>query len=68
MGNHRDDRRDLLRLPNIRILPNARNIDDVLARTRMLLMPSLWYEGFGLIVMESMLRGIPVVSRAIPAG
>ena len=25
-------------------------------------MPSLWYEGFGLIVMEAMLRGIPVVS------
>ena len=25
-------------------------------------MPSLWYEGFGLIVMESMLRGIPVVA------
>src|SRR5262249_13653803 len=41
---------------------NARNIDDVLARTRVLLMPSLWYEGFGLIVMESMLRGIPVVA------
>jgi len=33
-----------------------------LARTRVLLMPSLWYEGFGLIVMESMLRGIPVVA------
>ena len=28
----------------------------------MLLMPSLWYEGFGLIVMEAMLRGIPVVA------
>src|SRR5579871_5452782 len=25
-------------------------------------MPSLWYEGFGLIVMENMLRGIPVVA------
>ena len=25
-------------------------------------MPSLWYEGFGLIVMEAMLRGIPVVA------
>jgi glycosyltransferase involved in cell wall biosynthesis len=27
-----------------------------------LLNPSLWYEGFGLIVMEAMLRGIPVVA------
>jgi len=27
-----------------------------------LLMPSLWYEGFGLIVMEAMLRGIPVIA------
>ena len=61
-GTTAEDRRDLLRLPNVRILPNARNIDDVLARTRVLLMPSLWYEGFGLIVMESMLRGIPVVA------
>jgi len=61
-GTTRADRRALERLPNVRILPNARNIVDVLARTRVLLMPSLWYEGFGLIVMESMLRGIPVVS------
>jgi len=61
-GTTSDDRRALGRLPNVRILPNARNIDDVLSHTRVLLMPSLWYEGFGLIVMESMLRGIPVVS------
>jgi glycosyltransferase involved in cell wall biosynthesis len=61
-GTTRADRRALERLPNVHILPNARNIEDVLARTRILLMPSLWYEGFGLIVMESMLRGIPVVS------
>src|SRR3954454_5173989 len=61
-GTTAEDRHDLLSLPNARILPNARNIDDVLARTRILLMPSLWYEGFGLIVMEAMLRGIPVVS------
>jgi glycosyltransferase involved in cell wall biosynthesis len=61
-GTTADDRRELERLPNIRFLPNARSIDEVLARTRMLLMPSLWYEGFGLIVIESMLRGIPVVA------
>jgi glycosyltransferase involved in cell wall biosynthesis len=61
-GTTTEDRHDLLRQPNIKILPNARQIDDILARTRILLMPSLWYEGFGLIVMEAMLRGIPVIS------
>ena len=25
-------------------------------------MPSLWYEGFGLIAMEAMLRGLPVIA------
>ena len=61
-GTTGGDRRALGRCGNVRVLPNARDIDDVLAATRVLLMPSLWYEGFGLIVMESMLRGIPVVA------
>ncbi|MBS1855860.1 MAG: glycosyltransferase family 4 protein [Acidobacteria bacterium] len=61
-GTTAGDRRALARAGNVEVLPNARNIDDVLARTRVLLMPSLWYEGFGLIVMEAMLRGIPVVA------
>jgi len=56
------DRRALERLPNVRFLPNVKDIDEVLAQTRVLLNPSLWYEGFGLIVMEAMLRGIPVVA------
>jgi glycosyltransferase involved in cell wall biosynthesis len=56
------DRQALECLPNVRFLPNAREIDDILSGTRVLLMPSLWYEGFGLIVMEAMLRGIPVVA------
>jgi glycosyltransferase involved in cell wall biosynthesis len=61
-GTTGEDRRALDRMPNIRILPNPKNIDQVLAQTRLLLNPALWYEGFGLIVMESMLRGIPVVA------
>jgi glycosyltransferase involved in cell wall biosynthesis len=61
-GTTAGDRRALEALPNVRFLPNARRIDDILAATRILLMPSLWYEGFGLIVMEAMLRGIPVVA------
>jgi glycosyltransferase involved in cell wall biosynthesis len=52
----------LARLPNVEILPNPAGIEELLRGTRILLMPSLWYEGFGLIVMEAMLRGIPVVA------
>src|ERR1035441_1230429 len=39
------DRRALERLANVRFLPNVKDIDEVLARTRVLLNPSLWYEG-----------------------
>ncbi len=61
-GTTAEDRRAISRFPNIRFLPNAKHIDDVLAQSRLLVMPSLWYEGFGLIVMEAMLRGIPVIA------
>ena len=61
-GTTREDRREMAALPNIALLPNCRDIERMLERTRVLLMPSLWYEGFGLIVMEAMLRGIPVVA------
>jgi glycosyltransferase involved in cell wall biosynthesis len=43
-------------------LQSVPQIDDVLSRSRLLLMPSLWYEGFGLIAMEAMLRGLPVIA------
>jgi surfactin synthase thioesterase subunit/glycosyltransferase involved in cell wall biosynthesis len=56
------DREPLLALSNVTVLEPVREIDDLLRRTRVLLMPSLWYEGFGLIVMEAMLRGIPVIA------
>jgi len=61
-GTTSEDRRALERLPNVEILPNPATIDELLQGTRILLMPSLWHEGFGLIVMEAMLRGIPVVA------
>jgi glycosyltransferase involved in cell wall biosynthesis len=47
---------------NIAILPRVRRIEQFLERTKVLLMPSLWLEGFGLIVMEAMLRGVPVIA------
>jgi glycosyltransferase involved in cell wall biosynthesis len=56
------DRAHLAAHPNITMLPNCRHIAEFLGRTRILLMPSLWYEGFGLAVMEAMLHGIPVIA------
>ena len=55
----------LQRLRNVRILPPVENIEDVLGQTRVLLVPSLWGEGYGLIAVEAMLRGIPVLASDI---
>ena len=61
-GTTRRDRDALSRLGNVTILETVPGIDDVLSRSRLLLMPSLWLEGFGLIAMEAMLRGLPVIA------
>lgn len=61
-GTTSDDRRAMTQLPNIQVIESVGNIEEALAQARVLLMPSLWYEGFGLIAMEAMLRGIPVIS------
>ena len=52
----------LRRLPNVRLLPPADDIDVILRQTRVLLVPSLWGEAFGRVVVEAMLRGIPVLA------
>lgn len=61
-GTTRDDLAALAKRPNITLLENVPDIEEVLSQTRLLLMPSIWYEGFGLIVMEAMLRGLPVIA------
>jgi glycosyltransferase involved in cell wall biosynthesis len=52
----------LRELPNVRMLEPANDIEDILAQTRILLVPSLWRETFGYVVPEAMLRGIPVLA------
>ena len=56
------DRMALSALPNVNLLENRKNLDEILHRTRVLLMPSLWVEGFGMAVVDAMLRGIPVLA------
>jgi glycosyltransferase involved in cell wall biosynthesis len=52
-------------LPNVTILPACDDIDEILRRTRILLMPSLWLENFPLTLIEAMLRGIPVLAADV---
>jgi len=61
-GTTSADRKELESRSNVVLLPNCKHIAQVMERTRLLLMPSLWYEGFGLSVMEAMLHGIPVIA------
>lgn len=59
------DRFALSEFPNVRILEPDENIENILAQSRVVLVPSLWAEAFGLIVVEAMLRGIPVIASDV---
>jgi glycosyltransferase involved in cell wall biosynthesis len=61
-GTTDHDVRELNSLPNISLLGSRTEIDLILSHTRILLVPSLWQEGFGLVAVEAMLRGIPVLA------
>jgi thioesterase domain-containing protein len=56
------DRAALEQLPNVQLMKPAEDVDEIFAQTRVLLVPSLWREAFGLTVVEAMLRGIPVLA------
>lgn len=55
----------LVTLPNITVLQPQSDIERIFERTRVLLAPSLWQESFGLIIVEAMLRGIPVIASDV---
>ncbi len=64
-GTNEKDRAALAALPNVRLLDPVDHIDDLLARTRVLLVPSLWAEARSRIVVEAMLRGVPVMASDV---
>jgi len=51
--------------PNVRLLQPVDDIEEILAQTRVLVAPSLWPETLGYVVIEAMLRGIPVLASDI---
>lgn len=64
-GTNQQDRAALAARPNITILDPVDDIDILLARTRVLLVPSLWAEARSRIVLEAMARGIPVIASRV---
>jgi glycosyltransferase involved in cell wall biosynthesis len=52
-------------MPNVAVLKPSENIDDIYKQTKVFLMPSLWGESFGQVVVEAMLRGIPVIASKV---
>jgi glycosyltransferase involved in cell wall biosynthesis len=59
------DLEQLRRRRNIALLGPVDDIDEVLRRTSVLLMPSLWDETFGYSAVEAQLRGIPVLASCV---
>jgi surfactin synthase thioesterase subunit/glycosyltransferase involved in cell wall biosynthesis len=64
-GTNETDRAALRALSNVEILDPVDDIDKLLARTRALLVPSLWAEARSRIVVEAMLRGVPVLASDV---
>jgi surfactin synthase thioesterase subunit/glycosyltransferase involved in cell wall biosynthesis len=64
-GTNQQDRAALGARPNVRVLAPVDDIDLLLARTRVLLVPSLWAEARSRIVLEALLRGVPVMAADV---
>lgn len=64
-GTNAADRRALEHLANVSILPPVDHIGELLVRTRVLLVPSLWAEARSRIVVEAMLHGVPVIASDV---
>jgi len=64
-GTNAADMASLRRHANVAVLAPVENIDELLSRTRIMLVPSLWAEARSRMIPEAMLRGVPVLAANI---
>ncbi len=64
-GTNRRDRAALAARPNVCLLEPVDDVNLLFARTRVLLVPSLWAEARSRIVVEAKLRGVPVMAADV---
>jgi glycosyltransferase involved in cell wall biosynthesis len=50
-----------IKLSNVRISPNTSDMKSVYSRTKILLVPSVWWDSGPRVIVEAMLNGIPVI-------
>jgi surfactin synthase thioesterase subunit/glycosyltransferase involved in cell wall biosynthesis len=64
-GTNQQDLAALEARPDVRLLAPVDDINVLLARTRVLLVPSLWAEARSRIILEALLRGVPVMAADV---
>ena len=64
-GTSAHDLAELGRHPNITVIDPVDNLDDLFRHARLLLVPSLWAEARSRVVLEAMLRGVPVIASDV---
>jgi glycosyltransferase involved in cell wall biosynthesis len=61
--NHRRQLTEkLTALPNVTLLPPRNDMRGVYGKCKILLVPSIWEEGYGRVVTEAQISGIPVIA------
>ncbi len=64
-GTNPDDIALLRRYPNIRLFKPVDDMATLLRRSRVVLVPSIWAEARSRMVVESMIRGVPVIASDV---
>jgi surfactin synthase thioesterase subunit len=64
-GTNPDDLAQLEKYPNIKIFAPVDDMATLLRRTTVVLVPSVWAEARSRMVVESMIRGIPVIASDV---
>ena len=64
-GTNQRDQAALRARPNVTTMEPVDDVNALLARTRVLLVPSVWAEARSRMVVEAMLRGVPVMASDV---
>jgi surfactin synthase thioesterase subunit/glycosyltransferase involved in cell wall biosynthesis len=64
-GTSSADLAALRKRANIRLIEPVENLDELFRQARLLLVPSVWAEARSRVVLEAMLRGVPVIASNV---